>query len=106
MMNFLINIVEQIDLAKEHVAKGDANNARFGLMLIDNAVEITLHQVAKDKQRDLKSLSQRDKAYEHSAALEAALGQHFGSKLKFASTIGMLPEGVKREHRDISCAPQ
>jgi hypothetical protein len=24
MMNFLINIVEQIDLAKEHVAKGDA----------------------------------------------------------------------------------
>ena len=52
MMNFLINIVEQIDLAKEHVAKGDANNARFGLMLIDNAVEITLNQVAKDKQRD------------------------------------------------------
>jgi hypothetical protein len=94
MMNFLINIVEQIDLAKEHVAKADANNARFGLMLIDNAVEITLHQVAKDKQRDLKSVSQRDKAYEHSAALEAALGQHFGSKLKFASTIGMLPEGV------------
>jgi hypothetical protein len=42
-------------------------------MLIDYAVEITLHQVAKDKQRDLKSLSQRDKAYEHSAALEAAL---------------------------------
>jgi hypothetical protein len=31
MMNFLINIVEQIDLAKDHVAKGDANNGRFGL---------------------------------------------------------------------------
>src|SRR5450631_706328 len=94
MMNFLINIVEQIDLAREHVVKGDTNNARFGLMLIDNAVEITLHQVAKDKQTDLKSFSQRDIAYEHSAALEAALRQHFGSKLKFASTIGMLPEEV------------
>jgi hypothetical protein len=94
MMNFLINIVEQMDLAREHVAKGDINNVRFGLMLIDNAVEITLHQIAKDKQREPKSFLQSDKANERSSALEAALGQHFGSKVKFADSIGMLPEGV------------
>jgi hypothetical protein len=94
MLSFLANIIEQVDLAREHVAKGDSNNARFGLMLTDNAVEITLHQIAKDQQRDQKSFSQRDKVYEHSAALEAALGQHFGSKVKFASAIGVLPEGV------------
>jgi hypothetical protein len=29
MFSFLVDIVEQIDLAKEHVAKGDVNNARF-----------------------------------------------------------------------------
>jgi hypothetical protein len=49
---------------------------------------------SQDKQRELKSSSQRDKVYEHSSALEAALGQHFGSKIKFASTIGALAEGA------------
>lgn len=48
MLRFLANNIEQVDLALEHVAKGDANNARFGLMLLDNVVEITLHQIAKD----------------------------------------------------------
>jgi len=60
MLNFLVNIVEQIDLAKEHVAKGGADNARFGLMLIDNAVEITLHQVAKDTHSERNSFLYRD----------------------------------------------
>jgi hypothetical protein len=55
MLRFLANNIEQIDLAREHVSKEDANNARFGLMLLDNVVEITLHQIARDKQRDLKS---------------------------------------------------
>jgi hypothetical protein len=50
MLRFLADNIEQVDLALEHVAKGDANNARFGLMLLDNVVEITLHQIAKDKQ--------------------------------------------------------
>ncbi len=43
MLRFLANNLEQLDLAQEHVSTGDANKARFGLMLTDNAVEITLH---------------------------------------------------------------
>jgi hypothetical protein len=65
MLGFLANNIEWIDLALEHVSKSDANNARFGLMLIDNVVEITLHQVAKDKRRESKSYLYRDRPYEH-----------------------------------------
>jgi hypothetical protein len=35
MLSFLINIVEQLNLVKEHVAKGDANDARLRPMLIN-----------------------------------------------------------------------
>ena len=63
MLLFLANNIEQVDLALETVGKGDANNARFGLMLLDNVVEITLHQIAKDKQSELSSLLHREKSY-------------------------------------------
>ena len=54
MLKFLASNIEQVDLSLEHIRKGDANNARFGLMLVDNAVEITLHQIAKDKHRETR----------------------------------------------------
>jgi hypothetical protein len=94
MLRFLANNIEQVDLALEHVSKGDANNARFGLILLDNVVEITLHQIAKDKQYDLNSYLYRDKPYEHAAALETALGRHFDAKVRFAKKIGRLAEDV------------
>lgn len=90
MLRFLANIIEQIDLALEHVVKGDANNARFGLMLIDNAVEITLHQIAKDMQTKAESYRYREKPYEHAAILQDALGRNLEPKVKFAREIGRL----------------
>ena len=90
MLKFLANNIEQIDLALEHVSMGDANNARFGLMLVDNVVEITLHQIAKDMQIKVQSWKYRENPYEHVGALSAALGQHFGPKVKFAKLIGKL----------------
>lgn len=48
MLDFLANNIEQLGLALEHIRLEDANNCRFGLMLTDNAVEITLHQTALD----------------------------------------------------------
>lgn len=41
MPKLLVNNTEQLDLAVERIAQGDANNARFGPMLVDNVVEIT-----------------------------------------------------------------
>jgi len=90
MLKFLASNIEQVDLALDHISKGDANNARFGLMLIDNVVEITLHQLAQDKQNEVRSWMYRDESYEHTDALTAALGQHFEPKVKFARIVGKL----------------
>lgn len=90
MLKFLANNIEQLDLALEHILKGDANNARFGLMLVDNVVEITLHQIAKNMQSEAQSWMYRGQRYEHAYELRDALGKPFGPKVKFARIIGML----------------
>jgi hypothetical protein len=84
MLLFLASVLEQLDLALEHIAKGDVHNARFGLMLTDNAVELVLHQIAKDKASDLKSFPYLREEYAHQDALNRALGRNFDAKLKFA----------------------
>jgi hypothetical protein len=57
MLLYLANILDQLDLALEHLKKEDPNNARFSLMLSDNVVELLLHQTAKDKRMELRQFS-------------------------------------------------
>lgn len=92
MLQFLANNLEQLDLALEHISQGDANNARFGLMLTDNAVEITLHQLAKDKQSEMKFFTRRREEFQHHTELEEALGRRFDAKLKFAKLLGAVSD--------------
>jgi len=54
MLLFLASVIEQLDLALEQISKVDVHYARFGMMLTDNAVELILHQIAKDKASNLK----------------------------------------------------
>jgi hypothetical protein len=54
MLLFLASVLEQLDLAQEHVLGRDVHNARFGLMLTDNALELILHQIAKDHASERK----------------------------------------------------
>ncbi|PWB83737.1 MAG: hypothetical protein C3F11_05035, partial [Methylocystaceae bacterium] len=92
MLLFLASVLEQLDLALEHISKGDIHNARFGLMLTDNAVELVLHQIAKDKASDLKMFAYRREEYPHQAALDKALGRAFDAKVKLAKLEGGLSE--------------
>ena len=92
MLTFLANILEQVDLALDHVIKANANDARFGLMLTDNAVEITLHQIAIDKMNQLKMFTHLREQYQDMHALERALGQHLGPKVGFAHKEGKLSD--------------
>jgi hypothetical protein len=84
MLLFLATVLEQLDLAQEHVSKRDVHNARFGLMLTDNAVELVLHQIAKDKAASLRSFGYLRQTYAHQAALDKALEKSFDTKVKFA----------------------
>lgn len=91
MLLQLAQIVEQLDLALEHVRQGDASNARFALMLADNAVELVLHRLAQEKRDWVKSERWRpDWRYEHQSLLDAALGQDFGDKVKLAEALGFV----------------
>jgi hypothetical protein len=93
MLLFLATIVEQLDLALEHVSKRDIHNARFGLMLTDNAVELVLHQIARDNANNLKQRYQSEE-YPHQVALEKALLRSFDDKIKFAKLAGNLNQEV------------
>lgn len=84
MLDFLANNVEQLDLALEQVLVGDANSARFGLMLTDNVVEITLHQIARDAQARNRPKWYDSQPYAYAKELHSALGRDFSAKLKFA----------------------
>lgn len=48
MLIFLATVLDQMDLALEHIGKGSVHDARFALMLTDNAVELAIHQFAVD----------------------------------------------------------
>src|SRR5215469_6768341 len=77
MVPFLATVLEQLDLALEHISKGDIHNARFGVMLTDNAIELVFHQIAKDKAFKVKMYSYGREEYQHQAALNNALGRAF-----------------------------
>ena len=96
MLLFLATIVEQLDLALEHVLKGDVHNCRFSLMLTDNAVELLLHQFAKDKAGYNNTFSHLREKYPHNAALTKALGKAFDAKVKFAKIEGKLGNAPAR----------
>jgi hypothetical protein len=96
MLLFLATIVEQLDLALEHVTKRDVHNARFGLMLTDNAVELFLHQLAKEKRGYMGNYKHLRDKYPHHAALDKALGRSFDAKVRFAKLDGNLSEEVAR----------
>jgi hypothetical protein len=83
MLLFLASVLEQLDVALEHLGKNDVHNARFSLMLTDNIVELILHQIAKDRQSSLSWNHPRD-SYPHARALEKALRRSFEEKVKFA----------------------
>lgn len=95
MLGFLANNIEQLDLALEHIVKGDVNNARFGLMLADNAVEITLHQMALDQKALLKNYAHLRENFAHVEALDAALGRDFAAKLSLARLLNKVTDAEK-----------
>jgi len=87
---FLANIIDQLDFALDHIALQDANYKRLALMLIDNAVELALHQHAEESKG--REWDAKDKPEEYQQALSEALGQRFDGKLKFGRTSGLLSD--------------
>lgn len=92
MILFLAGVLEQMDLALEHLSKAEVHNARFALMLTDNAVELILHQIAKDQADRIKSSHHLERDYTRKEELSVALGRSFDAKVKFARLEGKLTD--------------
>ena len=100
MLLRLAQIIEQLDLALEQLQVDDPNYARFGLMLTDNALELTLHRLAEHEQAHAVSMRWKpDYAHPHAKKLSSALGQDFGAKVSLAQALGHLSEEEARTIR-------
>jgi hypothetical protein len=95
-LSFYAAILDQMDLALEHIEKGGVHDCRFGLMLTDNAVELAIHNLATEKHADLKIWPYREEKYPHKQALAEAMGQAFEAKLKFARIEKMVTDEQAR----------
>ncbi len=89
-MQFLADHVDQMDFALDQLAMRDRNFDRFALMLIDNVVELTLHQHAQDKKNENDMWGRHEPPRNDMKVVANALGPHFDSKVKLARTTGML----------------
>lgn len=93
MRQFLADHIDQLDLALDQLAMRDRNFDRFALMLIDNVVELTLHQYAKDKSYENEMFARQDAAPPiETKSVAAALGPHFDSKVKLAKETGLISD--------------
>jgi len=94
MIQFLVDGIDQLDLALDQLAVRDRNFDRFALMLVDNIVELTLHRFAQDRagENDLWTTLKKPKL--GSKPIEAALGQNFDSKVKLAAKLNLISDAA------------
>jgi len=88
MRQQLCDHIDQLDLALDQLALKDRNFDRFAIMLIDNVVELILHQHAQTKARHLELGKAIDET--ESKLISKALGQHFDRKVKLAKHNGII----------------
>jgi hypothetical protein len=94
MLQFFADQIDQLDLCLDQLAIRDRNFDRFALMLVDNVVELTLHQHAEDAavvDKEWRSLGEP----RHDAKILAdALGRDFRAKVRFARHSGLASDEV------------
>lgn len=96
MIRELCDHIEQLDLALDQLALKDRNFDRFAIMLVDNVVELTLHQYAKHKNLLANRWFDETDAKVSNRVIEAALGQDFDAKVTLALQTGLITEPMSR----------
>ncbi|MFV0671935.1 hypothetical protein [Variovorax sp. tm] len=90
MNQFFADQIDQLDLAIDQLAVHDRNFDRFALMLIDNVVELVLHQQAKDKVLSGRAFEANKKPKPEWKTAVAATGQAFDAKVRYARETSMI----------------
>jgi hypothetical protein len=92
VIQFLADQLDQMDLALDQLALKDRNFDRFALMLVDNAVELTLHEHAQDIRRDAEMYPPDDGPRYDPKSVTAALGPFFDAKIKLARATKLVTD--------------
>lgn len=95
MIQFLADNIDQLDLALDQLAMNDRNFDRFALLLIDNVVELTLHQFAQDKAAENTLWKFSKKFPNDPGTVEDALSQYFDRKAKATCKLGFFSDPLK-----------
>lgn len=90
MNQFFADQIDQLDLAIDQLAVRDRNFDRFALMLVDNVVELVLHQHAKDNVMMGRALESNKKLKPEWKTAVAATGQSFDAKVRYARETAMI----------------
>jgi hypothetical protein len=90
MSQFFADQIDQLDLAIDQLAVRDRNFDRFALMLIDNVIELVLHQHAKDKVTWGRAFEANHKPKVEWKTAVAATGQGFDAKVRYARETDMI----------------
>lgn len=96
MIRELCDHIDQLDLALDQLALKDRNFDRFAIMLVDNVVELTLHQYAKHKKLYGNRWFDEDEPKIKDRVLDAALGQDFDAKVALALQAGLITAPMSR----------
>ena len=84
MIQFLSDILDQMDLALDQLGFNDRNYDRFALMLVDNVTELVLHKHAQDRAADNDMWAPLGEVKYDKKKVSKALGRNFDSKVKLA----------------------
>lgn len=90
MNQFFADQIDQLDLAIDQLAVRDRNFDRFALMLIDNVVELVLHQHAKNKLMMGNAFASDRKPKPEWKAVVDATGPSFDAKVRHARSTAMI----------------
>jgi hypothetical protein len=92
MLQFLADQIDQLDLALDQIAMRDRNFDRFALMLVDNVVELTLHEHARTKDHHNRLWGDFVEQKHDPKMVNAALGPNFDAKVRLARATKLLSE--------------
>lgn len=100
---FLIDAIDQLDLAYDYINQGSINFDRFSLMLIDNVVELTMHNLALSYSASNYAAKAFGGVTYDDEIIKRALGRDFDDKanalLHFGSVTSEKCESIKILHK-------
>jgi hypothetical protein len=94
LKQFFADQIDQLDLALDQLAVRDRNFDRFAMMLVDNVVELTLHQYARDRSYENEMWGKFDKPKYDPDLVAAGITTYFDPKVRLARATGLLPANV------------